>query len=65
MAQIVKIPVWAVWETGLLEFPCWENPLEEGLATDSNVLAWRIPMDMESPWKTLAGYILEGLKESE
>ena len=23
----------------------WEDPLEEGIATHSNVLAWRIPMD--------------------
>ena len=23
----------------------WEDPLEEGLATHSSILAWRIPMD--------------------
>ena len=23
----------------------WENPLEEGMATHSSILAWRIPMD--------------------
>ena len=23
----------------------WEDPLEEGMATYSNILAWRIPMD--------------------
>ena len=23
----------------------WENPLEEGVATHSSILAWRIPMD--------------------
>ena len=23
----------------------WEGPLEEGLATHSSILAWRIPMD--------------------
>ena len=23
----------------------WENTLEEGMATQSSVLAWRIPMD--------------------
>ena len=23
----------------------WEDPLEEGMATHSNTLAWRIPMD--------------------
>ena len=25
----------------------WEDPLEEGLATDSNILAWRIPWTQE------------------
>ena len=23
----------------------WEDPLEEGMATHSNIFAWRIPMD--------------------
>ena len=23
----------------------WEDPLEEGTGTNSNILAWRIPMD--------------------
>ena len=23
----------------------WEDPLEEGMETQSNILAWRIPMD--------------------
>ena len=23
----------------------WEDPLEEGMVTHSNILAWRIPMD--------------------
>ena len=23
----------------------WEDPLEEGMATNSSILAWRIPMD--------------------
>ena len=27
---------------GLLD---WEDPLEEGIATHSSILAWRIPMD--------------------
>ena len=25
----------------------WENPLEEGMATHSSILAWRIPMAEE------------------
>ena len=26
-----------------VQFPGWEDPLEEGMATDSSTLAWRIP----------------------
>ena len=33
---------------------CWEDPLEEGIATHPSVLAWRIPLTEEpgsySPW---------------
>ena len=37
----------------------WEDSLEGGMATHSNILAWRIPMDKRS----LAGYSLWGHKE--
>ena len=26
---------------------CWEDPLEEGIATHSSILAWRIPWTEE------------------
>ena len=43
MAQIVKsLP--AKLENWVLS-PGWEDPLEEGMATHSSILAWRIPMD--------------------
>ena len=29
----------------------WEDPLEEGMATHSSILAWRIPWT-EDPWAT-------------
>ena len=28
-----------------IKSPGWGNPLEEGMATQSSILAWRIPMD--------------------
>ena len=28
----------------------WEYPLEEGMATHSNILAWRIPWTEETGW---------------
>jgi len=33
----------------------WENPLEEGMATHSSILAWRIPMDRGAWWATVHG----------
>ena len=33
----------------------WEDPLEEGMATHSSVLARRIPMDREAWWATVPG----------
>ena len=33
----------------------WEHPLEEGMATHSSILAWRIPMDRETRQATVHG----------
>ena len=30
----------------------WDDPLEEGIATHSSVLAWRIPLDRGAWWAT-------------
>jgi len=43
VAQLVKNPP-AMQETRALSLG-WEDPLEEGMATLSRILAWRIPMD--------------------
>ena len=43
MAQTVKNPP-EMQETWIQSLG-WEDPLEEGMATHSSVLAWRIPMD--------------------
>ena len=43
VAQTVKNRP-AVWETWV-ESLGWEDPLEEGMATHSSILAWRIPID--------------------
>ena len=37
--------------------PGWEDPLEEGMATHSSILAWRILMDREAWWATVHGVI--------
>ena len=43
VAQSVKnLP--AMWETRVQSLG-WEDPLEEGMATHSTILAWRNPMD--------------------
>ena len=43
VAQTVKNPP-AIQETWVRSLG-WEDPLEEGMATHSSILAWRIPMD--------------------
>ena len=64
VAQTVKNPP-AMQETWARSLG-WEDPLEEGMATHSTVLAWRIPMDrgacppLWTPW----AYIPWGHKES-
>ena len=51
MAQLVKsLP--AVWETWVQSL-AWEDPLEENMATHSDICAWRIPMDREAWWATV------------
>ena len=43
VAQLVKnLP--AMWETWV-QCLGWEDPLEDGIATHSSILAWRIPLD--------------------
>ena len=53
MAQMVKnLP--AVQETWVRSLS-WEDPLEEGMAVHSSILAWRIPMDRGSWQATVHG----------
>ena len=33
-----------------IRFLGWEDPLEEGMATHSSILAWRIPRTEEPGW---------------
>ena len=53
VAQTVKNPP-AVQETGVQSLG-WEDPLEEGIATHSSILAQRIPMDRGPWWATVYG----------
>ena len=41
VAQLIKNPP-AMWETWVQSLG-WEDPLEKGTATNSSILAWRIP----------------------
>ena len=45
VAQLVKNPL-AVQETWVRSLG-WKDPLEEGMATHSSILAWRIPWTQE------------------
>ena len=53
VAQMVKnMP--AMQETWIRSLG-WEDPLEEGKATHSSILAWRILMDRGTWWATVHG----------
>ena len=53
MTQIVKnLPaMWETWDRSLGR----EDPLEEGMATHSSILAWRIAMDRGAWRATVQG----------
>ena len=53
---MVKTPP-AIWETWVQSLG-WEDPLEEGMATHSSILAWRIHGQ-----RSLVGYSLWGYTE--
>ena len=48
---MVKNPP-AMWETWIRSLG-WEDPLEEGMATCSSILACRIPLDRGAWWATI------------
>ena len=39
-----------------------EDPLEEGMATHSSILVWRIPMDREA-WRTIVHGVAKSLTQ--
>ena len=56
MAQQVKNPL-AMQGTQEMQVQSlgWEDPLEEEMATHSNILAWRIPKDRGAWWAAVHG----------
>ena len=55
VAQLVQNPP-AMQETWVRSLG-WEDPLEKGKASQSRILAWKIPMD-SSPWGHKESYFL-------
>ena len=58
MAQLVKNPP-AVQETWVWSLG-WVDPLEEGMATQSSILAWRVPMDRRA-WQATVQATVHGI----
>ena len=56
VAQVVKKPL-AMWETWVRSLG-WEDSLEEGIATHSSILAWRILMD-RGAWRATVHNVAE------
>ena len=50
MVQAVKNP--STMQETWVQSLGWEDPLEEGMATHSSILAWRIPMD-RGAWRAI------------
>ena len=53
VTQLAKNPP-AMQETPV-RFLNWEDPLEEGMANHSSILAWTISMDRGAWWTTVHG----------
>ena len=53
VAQTVKYP--PVMQETWVRSLGWEDPLKEGMATQSSILAWRISMDKGVWWATVHG----------
>ena len=47
----------AMWETWV-QLLGWDDPLEEGMATHSSNLAWKIPMD-RGAWQAAVHRVVE------
>ena len=55
VAQMVKNP--PAMQESCVQSLGGEDPLEEGMATHSSILAWRIPMDRGAWWATVCGAV--------
>ena len=53
VAKMVKNPP-GMWETWVRSLG-WDDPLEEGMATHSSILAWRIPVNRGAWRATVIG----------
>ena len=55
VAKMVKnLP--AMWESWVWSLG-WEDPVKDGMATHSSILAWKIPMDKGAWWATVHGVV--------
>ena len=57
MSQTVKSPP-AMQETWVRSLD-WGDPLEEGMETQSSILAWRTPMD-RGAWRAIVHGVTKG-----
>ena len=51
VVQMVKNASWEAW----VPFLRREDPLEEGMTTNSSIFAWRIPIDRGAWWAAIRG----------
>ena len=63
VVQTVKNPP-VMWETRV-QTAGWEDPLEEGIATHSRILGWRIHMDRGAWWTRVHGVVKDETQLSD
>ena len=62
---VKNLPAIAGDVRGMVPSLGWEGPLEEGMATHSGILAWRIPMDRGACWAIVHGVTKSPIRLSD
>ena len=53
--MVKNVPAMQEPQETWVQSPAQKDPLEEGITTQSSILAWRIPMDSAAWWMTVQG----------
>ena len=63
LSRVKNLPVMQETQETWVQFLGWEDPLEEGTATHSSILAWRIPWTEEPGGLQSIGHKVSDMNE--